>query len=87
MLSLQQELDALREERARENDIADRRQRRDEDEIQMLRERCEVLESSGGGAGGSVSVAYYSFSLTGRSPTARSTLQYWTSSSRTWRVS
>ncbi|KAI1787840.1 hypothetical protein LXA43DRAFT_1027709 [Ganoderma leucocontextum] len=50
MLSLQQELDALREEHARGTDIADRQQRQDQDEIQMLRERCEVLESSGGGS-------------------------------------
>lgn len=54
MLALQQELEALREERARERDIAERRRQQDEDEIQILRERCEVLESSGG-AGGSVS--------------------------------
>ncbi|EJF55728.1 hypothetical protein DICSQDRAFT_130488 [Dichomitus squalens LYAD-421 SS1] len=56
MLSLQQELDALREERARERDIAERRQRQDQDEIQMLRDRCEVLES-GDGAAGSVDAA------------------------------
>ena len=54
MLALQQELEALREERARERDVAERRRQQDEDEIQILRERCEVLESSGG-AGGSVS--------------------------------
>ena len=57
MLSLQQELDALREERARERDITERRQRQDQDEIRMLRDRCEVLES-GGGAAGSVSVLW-----------------------------
>ncbi|KAI0363111.1 hypothetical protein BV20DRAFT_204698 [Pilatotrama ljubarskyi] len=49
MLSLQQELDTLREERAREKDIAARRQRQDEDEIRALRERCERLEAQGGG--------------------------------------
>ncbi|KAI9064956.1 hypothetical protein FKP32DRAFT_1591027 [Trametes sanguinea] len=49
MLSLQQELESLREERAREKDIAARRQRQDEEEIEMLRERCERLEASGGG--------------------------------------
>lgn len=57
MLALQQELEALREERARERDVAERRRQQDEDEIQILRERCEVLESSGG-AGGSVSKTY-----------------------------
>ena len=51
MLSLQQELDALREERAREKDIAERRARQDLEELEALRERCEILESSGGGAG------------------------------------
>ena len=55
MLSLQQEIEALREERAREADIAERRQRQDREEIESLRERCDVLESSG--SGGSVSVA------------------------------
>ena len=54
MLSLQQELEALREERAREKDIADRRQRQDRAEIEALQERCDILESNGGG--GSVSV-------------------------------
>ncbi|KAI8974031.1 hypothetical protein BD414DRAFT_468647 [Trametes punicea] len=49
MLSLQQELETLREERAREKDIAARRQRQDEEEIRALRERCELLEASGGG--------------------------------------
>ncbi len=53
MLSLQQELDALREERAREKDIAERRARQDQEDIQALRERCEFLESEGGA--GSVS--------------------------------
>lgn len=86
MLSLQQELEALREERAREKDIAERRQRQDQDEIQILHDRCEVLESSGG-AGGSVSVAQCSLIFFGRSCTSRSTLQYWISCSRTWRDS
>ncbi|RPD53407.1 hypothetical protein L226DRAFT_473083, partial [Lentinus tigrinus ALCF2SS1-7] len=51
MLSLQQELDALREERARERDIAERRQRQDQEEIRALQDRCDLLESSGGGGG------------------------------------
>ncbi|KAH9889560.1 hypothetical protein C8Q73DRAFT_766336 [Cubamyces lactineus] len=49
VLSLQQELEALREERAREKDIAARRQRQDEEELQELRDRCERLEASSGG--------------------------------------
>ena len=51
MLSLQQELEALREERARERDIAERRQRQDQEEIRALQERCDILESGGGGGG------------------------------------
>ncbi|KAH9910663.1 uncharacterized protein BXZ73DRAFT_108666 [Epithele typhae] len=49
MLSLQQELETLKEERARERDIAERRQRQDREEMEDLRERYEMLESSGGG--------------------------------------
>ncbi|RDX46205.1 hypothetical protein OH76DRAFT_1485638 [Lentinus brumalis] len=51
MLSLQQELDALREERARERDMAERQQRQDQEELEALRERCGILESGGGGGG------------------------------------
>ncbi|KAI0753047.1 hypothetical protein C8Q80DRAFT_1149566 [Daedaleopsis nitida] len=51
MLSLQQELDALREERARERDIAERRSRQDQEELRALRERCDILESGEGGGG------------------------------------
>lgn len=51
MLSLQQELETLREERARERDMAARRQRQDEEEIQSLRDQLDA-----GGGGGSVRV-------------------------------
>ncbi|OJT10034.1 hypothetical protein TRAPUB_13486 [Trametes pubescens] len=49
MLSLQQELETLREERARERDMAARRQRQDEEEIQSLRDQLDA-----GGGGGSI---------------------------------
>ncbi|KAI0665719.1 hypothetical protein C8Q78DRAFT_1063711 [Trametes maxima] len=49
MLALQQELETLREERAREKDMAARRQQQDEDMIQDLQERCQQLEAGGGG--------------------------------------
>ncbi|GJE91341.1 hypothetical protein PsYK624_074900 [Phanerochaete sordida] len=46
MRALQQELDQLREESAREKEMAARRAREDEEELQVLRER---LEAGGGG--------------------------------------
>jgi protein SPA2 len=46
MRTLQNELEALREEQAREKDMAARRARQDEEELQILRER---LETGGGG--------------------------------------
>ncbi|KAH9846801.1 hypothetical protein C2E23DRAFT_851461 [Lenzites betulinus] len=49
MLSMQQELETLREERAREKDMAARRQRQDDEEIQALRDQLEA-----GAGGGSV---------------------------------
>jgi hypothetical protein len=44
MLALQKELDSVREDsqRAREREV--RRSRQDEEELQILRERCERLE-------------------------------------------
>ena len=55
MRTLQLELDHLREEHAREKDMAARRAREDAEQIQMLRER---LEAGGGGGGGGVSFFY-----------------------------
>lgn len=43
--TLQKELDELRETRAREKDWESRRTREDEEELQILRERCEILEA------------------------------------------
>ena len=48
MLALQQELDQLREDREREQELAARRTKEDEDELQILRDRCERLEDGGG---------------------------------------
>ncbi|KAI0833898.1 hypothetical protein BC628DRAFT_1414605 [Trametes gibbosa] len=48
MLSMQQELETLREERTREKDMAVRRQRQDDEEIQALRDQLEF--GAGGGS-------------------------------------
>ena len=49
MRSLQQEVDQLKEDREREKELAARRTREDEEELQILRDRCERLEANGGG--------------------------------------
>lgn len=51
MFTLQQELETLRQERAREQEAAARRSREDEEELQILRERCERLEEERVGGG------------------------------------
>ncbi|EPQ54975.1 hypothetical protein GLOTRDRAFT_76278 [Gloeophyllum trabeum ATCC 11539] len=54
ILALQRELRELREDRAREKDMEARRAREDEEELHILRERCERLEeerANGGGGG------------------------------------
>ena len=51
MFTLQQELETLRQERAREQEAAARRAREDEEELQILRERCERLEEERAGGG------------------------------------
>lgn len=48
MRALQKELDTLREDRAREQDISARRALGDEEELQILRDRCEQLEAERG---------------------------------------
>lgn len=48
MRTLQKELDDLRELRTREKEMESQRARDDEDEIQILRERCESLEQQRG---------------------------------------
>jgi hypothetical protein len=44
MLALQKELDNVREDSQRSRDREMRRSRQDEEELQILRERCERLE-------------------------------------------
>lgn len=44
MLALQKELDNVREDSQRARDREIRRSRQDEEELQILRERCERLE-------------------------------------------
>lgn len=56
MRALQNELDQLREEHAREKEMAARRAREDEQEIQMLRDR---LEAGGGGGVSCISIFCY----------------------------
>ncbi|CAL1711181.1 unnamed protein product [Somion occarium] len=51
MRTLQKELDELREDRSREKDLTARRVREDEEEIQILRERCERLEAQNSNQG------------------------------------
>ncbi len=47
MRDLQQELEQLREDREREQELAARRARQDEDELQILRDRLEAVEGNG----------------------------------------
>lgn len=44
MRALQKELDELRETRARDKERENRRARADEEELQILQDRCERLE-------------------------------------------
>ena len=53
MLAFQKELDSMREDAQRGREREARRAREDEDELQILRERCERLEEEHtSGAGG-----------------------------------
>ncbi|KDQ55017.1 hypothetical protein JAAARDRAFT_195904 [Jaapia argillacea MUCL 33604] len=54
MHALQKELDEVKEDRARDKELASRRVREDEEELQILRDRCERLETerASGGSGG-----------------------------------
>lgn len=45
MLLLQKELDELHEDHDREHELSARRAQEDEEELQILRDRCERLES------------------------------------------
>jgi len=55
MRALQKELEELREDRARDRDREHRRQQEHEEELQILRDRCETLESERANGGGGVS--------------------------------
>ena len=46
---MQKELEEIREDRDREKELAAQRAEEDEKELQQLRERCERLETEGGG--------------------------------------
>ena len=48
MQAMQKELEELREDREREQELAARRTREDDEELQILRDRCERLESQRG---------------------------------------
>ena len=57
MRALQQELEELREDRARDRDREQRRQQEHEEELQILRDRCETLEAERANGGGGVSLS------------------------------
>ena len=59
MRALQKELEELREDRARDRDREHRRQQEHEEELQILRDRCETLESERANGGGGVSVSLF----------------------------
>ena len=56
MRALQKELEELREDRARDRDREHRRQQEYEEELQILRDRCETLEAERANGGDGVSV-------------------------------
>lgn len=85
MLMLQKELDELREDHAREKELAARRAREDEEELQILRERCERLEA-GGGSGG-VSCSRMSHAAANSCHCYRPTQKFSISFDRTWKAS
>ena len=57
MRGLQQELEELREDRARDREREHRHQQENEEELQILRDRCETLEAERANGGGGVSVS------------------------------
>ena len=59
MRALQKELEELREDRARDRDREHRRQQEHEEELQILRDRCETLESERANGGGGVSILLF----------------------------
>lgn len=59
MRALQKELEELREDRARDRDREHRRQQEHEEELQILRDRCEILEAERSSGGGGVSASLF----------------------------
>ena len=85
MLALQKELDELREDHVRERELAARRARQDEEELQILRDQCERLEAGHGG--GDVRRSLLSASCNLPHCFHRWTLRFSNSSDQTWRAS
>ena len=63
MLALQEELDSMREDAQRSRERDARRARQDEEELQILRERCERLEEEHASGVGGVRHARFRKSL------------------------
>ena len=61
MRALQKELEELREDRARDREREHRRQQEHEEELQILRDRCETLEAERNNGGPRVSVSLSPF--------------------------
>lgn len=59
MRALQKELDELRETRARDKERENRRARADEEELQILRDRCERLEDERSSGQGGVRISLF----------------------------
>jgi len=59
MLALRKELEEMREDRERSYDMEARRAREDEDELQILRERCERLEEERANGTSAVRVRFF----------------------------
>ena len=83
MLLLQKELDELREDREREKEMEARRAQEDEEELQILRQRCERLETEHGGGGVSSVFLLLNFSHLA----FRLIPRYWTNCEQTWKAS
>ena len=56
MRTLQKELEELREDRTRDREREHMRQQEHEEDLQILRDRCETLEAERANGGGGVSV-------------------------------
>lgn len=86
MRTLQKELDELREDRSREKDLTARRVREDEEEIQILRERCERLEAQNSNQVIKPAYIFVLYSLFTLSMIYRVISISWSSSVLTWKA-